>query len=112
MVSFCKDSLPQRGSSLLKVQAAVVSLHSQGERSNSQIFTKNCLSDNQQAFTENCSLHSGLHAVGKREGGKSTSLFLQKVRGHEQMVSWGEEGGGPGRGCSVHKPARGEACPS
>lgn len=87
MVSFCKDSLPHRASSLLKVQAAVVSLHSRGGKVKlTKIFTENCPSVNQQAFTDSCSLQTGLGVVGERRGGISTNLVLQKVPGHEAAV--------------------------
>lgn len=48
---FLQRLLPQRGSSLLKVQAAVVSPHlHRGKIKFTKIFTKSCLSVDQQAF--------------------------------------------------------------
>ena len=74
MVSFCKDSLPQSGSYLLKVQAAVVSPHSHGEKVKlAKNITKNRPLVNQQAFTDSRSLPAGL---GAAEG--STRLVLQR----------------------------------
>lgn len=98
MVSFCKDSLPQSGSYLLKVQAAVVSPHSHGEKVKlAKNITKNRPLVNQQAFTDSRSLPAGLGAVRRHEG---------------VVVSHGDEGErGPGRADVSAESGGGEACP-
>lgn len=109
MLSFCKDSLPQSGSYLLKVQAAVVSPHSHGEKVKlAKNITKNPPLVNQQAFTDSGSLHAGLGAAGR-----STGLVLQRSGAmRERWLAMEMRGRGPGRGDVSTKSGGGEVCPS
>lgn len=109
---FLQRLLPQRGSSLLKVQAAVVSPHlHRGKIKFTKIFTKSCLSVDQQAFTDSCSFHTGLGTEqGKRERNKHRPCPT-KGHGHKgarEGVGWRFGGtkvveSGPGRGSCMHK---------
>lgn len=112
MVSFCKDSLPQRGSSLLKIQAAVVSPHSHGEKVKlTKVFTKNCQTINKHLLTAAaCRLGWVQQGKGRRKKHRSCP---SEVRGHEgAVVSRGGRGGGvQAEGAARAKSSCGKACP-
>lgn len=61
------------------------------------MFTQNCPSVNQQAFTDSCSQHPGLGVQGRERGrGVSTGFVLQKGQGPRGSCGWpwgeGEDG--------------------
>lgn len=112
LCEFCKDSLPQRGSSLLKAQAAAFPRIHTGKAQTLKIFTKSRPSVNQQAFTDRGRFHTRLGTVQGKRGRATHRPCPAKVRGREELWlaggagGWGCEGSGE---WSRHKGPRAQS---